>query len=102
MSRPLKNRIPVPPRAYTLDNTPLPFSKGTYYRWEKRGIIPPLLRVGSKTLISADTIEAILAGRIVLPKNAGMLKPPTPRDRGGHIKRGRAKRPKPETSVAAE
>ena len=94
-----KVRVPVAPHAYELTNCGLPFSRGTLYRWERLGLIK-LLRVASKTLISADTIQAILDGRIVLPKNAGMLKPPTPRDRGGHAKR-RAKQPKPETSVAA-
>jgi hypothetical protein len=84
----------VQPRAYELTNTPLPFSRQTYYRWEKAGIIPPLLRLGGKTLLSADTIDDILSGKIVLPHNAGRIKAPEPRDRGGWAKRGKAK-PKP-------
>jgi hypothetical protein len=50
---PRKPRVvtPVAPRAYELTNTPLPFSRGTYFRWEKTGVIPPLLRLGGKTLI---------------------------------------------------
>jgi hypothetical protein len=85
---PIKRPNPVPPRAYTLSNTPLPFSRGTFYRWEKLGLIT-LLRVGSKTLISADTVEAILAGRIALPRNAGMVNPPTPYGR-------KREKPRPE------
>jgi hypothetical protein len=96
---PIKRPDPVPPRAYALSNTPLPFSKPSFYRWEKLGLIE-LLRVGGKTLVSAETIEAILSGKIVLPHNSGRVNPPKPRDRGGHAKR-RLKRPKPETSAAA-
>jgi hypothetical protein len=84
-------KMPAPQRAYALTDTPLPFSRGTYFRWEKSGAIPPLLRIGGKTLIQSETIEAILAGRIVLPSNAGRGKPPKPIDRGGHAKRRRSK-----------
>jgi hypothetical protein len=70
----------VPPRAYPLDDCGLPFSRGTLYRWEKLGLIK-LLRVASKTLISAETVEDILAGRIALPRNSGMTNPPRPRSR---------------------
>ena len=71
-------KVPVQPRAYELTATPLPFSRNTYYRWEKLGLIT-LLRVGAKTLISAETVEAILSGKVVLPRNPGMTKPPKPR-----------------------
>ncbi len=74
----MANKVPVPPRAYELTNTPLPFSRGTYFRWEKTGVIPPLLRLGGKTLVPAETVEAILTGKIILPANAGRLKPPKP------------------------
>ena len=33
----------VPPRAYLLHDTGLPFSRGTWFRWEKSGVIPPLV-----------------------------------------------------------
>jgi hypothetical protein len=72
---------PVPPRAYELRNTPIPFSRGTWFRWEKTRVIPPLLRLGGKTLVPAETIEAILTGQIQLPHNAGRLKPPKTRRR---------------------
>jgi hypothetical protein len=88
--------------APTNSPTPLPFSRGTYYRWEKRGIIPPLLRLGGKTLISADTIEDILSGKITLPHNAGRVKPPKPLDRGGHPKRGHAVAKPPAATASAE
>jgi hypothetical protein len=73
-------RDPVAALAYELRNTPLPFSRQTFYRWEKLGFIK-LQRVGSKTLISAETVENILSGKIVLPRNSGMTKPPKPRRR---------------------
>jgi hypothetical protein len=73
-------RIPVKPLAYDLKNVPLPFSRMTFYRWEKLGLIK-LLRIASKTLISAETVEDILSGKIELPRNAGMAKPPMSRAR---------------------
>ena len=75
-----KSKSTVPPLAYALDNVPISFSRGAFYRWEKLGLIE-LLRVGSKTLISAQTVEDILAGRIALPRNPGMIKTPVPRSR---------------------
>jgi hypothetical protein len=84
----------VPPAAYELHDTGLPFNRQTFYRWESLGLIK-LLRIGSKTLLSAETRDAILDGSIQLPKNAGMTKPPKPQDRGGWTKKGRRK-PKPE------
>jgi hypothetical protein len=90
--------MPVPPRAYALTDTPLPFSRGTWFRWEKSGVIPPLLRIGGKTLVGAQTVEDILSGKIILPSNAGRDKPPKPIDRGGHAKRRKAK---PEAAAAS-
>jgi hypothetical protein len=84
---------PVPPRAYELTNCGLPFSRNTLYRWEKLKLIK-LLRVASKTLISAETVEDILAGRIALPRNAGMTKPP--------MSRARQRKAEQQTSAAAE
>jgi hypothetical protein len=96
---------PVPLRAYELTATPLPFSRNTFYRWERIGVIPRMLRLGGKTLLQATTVEAILAGEITMPRNAGMVKPPQPLDRGGHAKRGHAvakpkPKPKPEPAAA--
>jgi hypothetical protein len=59
----------------------LPFSRATWFRWEKTGVIPPLLRLGGKTLVQSETIEALIAGRIVPPKNAGHTKAPMSRTR---------------------
>jgi hypothetical protein len=73
----------VPPRAYALHDTGLPLSRATWFRWEKAGVIPRLLRLGGKTLVPSETVEAIIAGRIILPSNAGRDKPPKPIDRGG-------------------
>ena len=101
MRKPKPNRNdPVAPRAYALDNCPLPFSRTTWFRWERQGTIPPLLRIGGKTLIPAETIDALVSGKIVPPPNAGRNKAPVRRD--GTNDGGRSKRPKPETSVAAE
>jgi hypothetical protein len=77
----------IPPRAYALDDTGLPFARATWFRWEAKGVIPPLLRLGGKTLVPAQTIDDIMSGKIVLPANAGRQNPPTPLDRGGHQKR---------------
>jgi hypothetical protein len=89
----------VQPRAYELTNTPIPFSRGTWFRWEKTGVIPPLLRLGGKTLVPSETIEAILSGRIRLPQNAGRIQAPTPHDRGGHTKRNRKSQPAQSASA---
>jgi len=78
-------KSPVPPRAYELTNTPLPFSRGTYFRWEKQRVIPPLLRIGGKTLLPAETVDDILSGKIRLPSNAGRTNPPLPRARRRRI-----------------
>ncbi len=67
-------KVPVAPLAYELTNTPLPFSRGTWYRLEKQKIIPPLLRLGGKTLLQASTVADIVSGKIVLPQNAGRMK----------------------------
>ena len=80
----------VPPRVYALHDTGLPFSRGTWFRWEKSGVIPPLSRLGGKTLVPAETVEDILSGKIILPSNAGRDNPPKPIDRGGHAKRRRS------------
>jgi hypothetical protein len=95
------SKTPVKPRAYELNNTPLPFARGTYYRWEKQGIIPPLLRIGGKTLLPDETVEDILSGKIVPPSNHGRINPPQPRNRAGRPKPPKPPyRPKP--SAAAE
>ena len=69
---------PPAPTSYPIAASPS--AKGTLYRWEKLGLIA-LLRVGAKTLISAETVEDILAGRIALPRNNGMANPPMSRAR---------------------
>jgi hypothetical protein len=90
----VKHTVRVLPRAYTLENNPLPFSRATFLRWEKKGIIPKLLRLGGKTLLQSETVEALLNGAITPPSNPGRHKPPVPRvrPRGGHP----SKLPKPD------
>lgn len=89
----VKHTAPVQPAAYTLDNNPLPFSRSTWFRWERTAVIPPLLRIGGKTLIPARTIDDLISGKIVPPPNHGRIKVPEPhvRPRGGHP----SKLPKP-------
>ena len=72
-----------------------PLRQGDDYRWEKLGLIT-LLRVGAKTLISAETVEDILAGRIALPRNNGMVNPPMSRARRRKLK------PSAPSATAAE
>jgi hypothetical protein len=76
-----KHAAPVAPAAYEITNSPLPFSRSSWHRWETAGLIPRMLRVGGKTLIQASTIAGILDGTIKLPKNAGMVKTPQPHSR---------------------
>ena len=72
----------VRPAAYTLDNNPLPFSRSSWFRWEREGFVK-LLRIGSKTLVTDETINGIMSGAIKLPRNPGMDKAPKPRARPG-------------------
>ena len=76
-----KHTVPIVPAAYEIRNSPLPFSRSSWHRWEKAKLIPPLLRIAGKTLIPVSTIAGILDGTIQLPKNAGMVKAPVPHDR---------------------
>ena len=56
----------ISPRAYLLDQTPLPFHRSSWHRWEKKKLIR-LVRIGGRTLVTAETIEGILDGTIRLP-----------------------------------
>ena len=58
----------VPKLAYPLNDLPIPIGKAALYRWERLGLIK-LWRVGAKTLLSHETIEDIVAGRIALPEH---------------------------------
>jgi hypothetical protein len=91
------SKDPVRPRAYTLGNTGLPFSRSTWFRWEAAKTIPPLLRLGGKTLVQSETVDDIIAGRIILPSNAGRTKTPAPRSRPGR----KRIHPKREQSISA-
>jgi hypothetical protein len=57
---------PVTPIAYRLSDPRLPWSRASLYRWEELGLIK-LIRAGGKTMVSHETVEGILAGRIALP-----------------------------------
>jgi hypothetical protein len=73
----------------------LPLSRTTWFRWERLGIIPPLLRLGGKTLVPAETIEDLIAGRIVPPPSSGRIKTLTPHERKGRPPGAKSKTPKP-------
>jgi hypothetical protein len=68
----------VQPLAYRVGDERLPWKRLTLYRWEKKGLIPPLLRVGGKTMIRADTVEAILNGKIAIPPHVSRTHRPKP------------------------
>jgi hypothetical protein len=63
-------------------NRPLPYTRSSYYRWEKMGLIK-LIKVGGRTMISAEDVEGILSGRIKIPQHstrtARTLQPKGPR-----------------------
>ena len=61
--------MPTKPAVYALSDTPLPFHKTSWFRWEKLGLIPPMLRIGGKVTVQRSTVEAILSGEIKLPSN---------------------------------
>jgi hypothetical protein len=78
------------------------FARATFYHWEKEGFIPPLLRIGGKTLVPAEVIERLLSGELKLPSghrarhlhappNESTPNEPTP----PHRKRGRPRKPGP-------
>jgi hypothetical protein len=93
---------PVRPLAYTFGNCPLPFSRSTWFRWERQGIIPPMLRIGSKTLLQATTIDGLISGKIVPPASAGRLNPPKHHEGAARGGRPRKRSPKPSAASAAE
>jgi hypothetical protein len=90
-------------RAFPLERSPLPFARSTWFRWERTGVIPALLRIGGKTLIQATTIEALIDGKIVPPPNAGRINPPQRQDgaRGGRPRKHPLKTPKPKQQPSA-
>jgi hypothetical protein len=77
------------------------FSRQWWYKMEAAGHIR-LIRVGSKTLVPVEAIDAILSGTLDLKDGHraahwhGAKPQPQPR------RRGRPPKPKPEPSVAAE
>jgi hypothetical protein len=82
------------PRAYSITDSPLPFGRNTFYRWEKAGLIK-LMRVGGKTLIAAETVDDILSGKIKPPDHPARHKRPEPKTR-----RGRPRKPRPEDQTS--
>jgi hypothetical protein len=73
------------------------FARATFYHWEKEGFIPPLLRIGGKTLVPAEVIERLLSGELKLPSGHrarhlhAQPNEPTPQS----PKRGRPGKPRP-------
>jgi hypothetical protein len=57
------------PRAYSISDPTLPWTRATLYRWESLGLIK-LVRVGGKTLLTDETYDDILAGRVAIPQHA--------------------------------
>jgi hypothetical protein len=53
-------------RAYQIAKAPVPISRSTFILWEKLGLIT-LVRVAGKTLVTDETIDAILAGKVAIP-----------------------------------
>ena len=67
----------VRPLAYTLNDRVISYTRATLYRWEQLGLIK-LIRLGGKTLISAQTVDDLLAGRIAIPPHPARSKRPEP------------------------
>jgi hypothetical protein len=68
----------VQPLAYRVGDPRLPWKRLTLYRWEKAGLIS-LVRVGGKTMIRAETVNAILDGKVAIPPHVSRRhRPPTP------------------------
>jgi hypothetical protein len=74
----------MPKLAYPIygPDNPLPWSRSSFYRWETMGLIK-LLRIGGRTMISAEDVQGILSGRIKIPQHSTRttrkLQPKTPR-----------------------
>jgi hypothetical protein len=62
------------------------------FRWEKAGLVK-LFRIGGKTIVTDETVEAILSGKIKLPQHSARITPLRPKSRP----RGRPRKPKPES-----
>jgi hypothetical protein len=58
---------------------PLPHGRNWYYVMERRGLIK-LLRIGGRTLISAEDVDGILSGRIKPPDHVSRKHRPTPKN----------------------
>jgi hypothetical protein len=60
-------------------------------------VIPPMLRIGGKTLTPLQTIDDLVAGRIKPPANAGRINPPQHHEGAPRGGRPRKHPPKPQT-----
>jgi hypothetical protein len=60
-------------RAYPVNDAPVPWSRATWYRWEKAGVIPPLPRIGGHTLVTDELIDDLLSGKIAVPPHPRRL-----------------------------
>jgi hypothetical protein len=68
----------VQPLAYRIGDPRLPWTRLTFYRWEKLGLIR-LSRVGGKTMIRSETVKALLDGKIAVPQHAFRKHRPDPK-----------------------
>jgi hypothetical protein len=59
-------------KAYPVGAAPIPFSRATLFRWERAGLIK-LIRLGGRTLISDETVNALLTGKIAVPEHPRRL-----------------------------
>jgi hypothetical protein len=74
----------MPPLAYPLygPDNPLPYKRNTYYRWERLGLIK-LIRVGGRTMISAEDVTRILSGKVEIAPHSSRKHRPEPNKRTG-------------------
>ena len=59
-------------RAYRIADAPIPVSRSTWLQWEKLGLIT-LARVAGRTLVTDETIDAVLEGKVAIPQHPRRL-----------------------------
>jgi hypothetical protein len=79
-------------RAYRIAAAPIPVSRSTWLRWEELGLIT-LARVAGKTLVTDETIDAVLEGKVAIP--------PHPRRKGHGQIQPKSRPGRPRKAVAA-
>jgi hypothetical protein len=59
-------------RAYPIARAPIPISRSTFLQWEKLGLIT-LARVAGRTLVTDETLDAVLEGKVAIPQHPRRL-----------------------------